>query len=95
MDILLSTQNQAVIASALLGLLGGLIRAGVGFLKVISMKKKISFYYTGLTLLISAIIGISVGAVFNFDFKLSVLAGYVGMDILEEIYKVCKKNKKI
>lgn len=38
-------------------------------------------------MLIALIIGIFVGIIFNFDPRLSLLAGYAGTDILEGIYK--------
>ena len=43
--------------------------------------------YYFITVVIAAIIGIFVGIIFNFDYRLSLLAGYAGTDILEGIYK--------
>jgi hypothetical protein len=40
-----------------------------------------------ITVIIAVIIGIFVGIIFNFDPRLSLLAGYAGTDILEGIYK--------
>ena len=39
------------------------------------------------------IIGVFTGIVFNFDSRLSLLAGYAGTDILEGIYKSFKTEK--
>jgi hypothetical protein len=39
------------------------------------------------------IIGVFTGIVFNFDPRLSLLAGYAGTDILEGIYKSFKTEK--
>jgi hypothetical protein len=37
--------------------------------------------------LVAVVIGIFVGIIFNFDVRVSLLAGYAGTDILEGIYK--------
>jgi len=73
--------------SAILGGIGGLTRGVVGLLKAISLKRKILWSYYFITVAIAVIIGIFVGSVFNFDKRLSLLAGYAGTDILEGIYK--------
>jgi len=73
--------------AALLGGLGGLTRGIVGLLKALSLRRQIIWLYYIVTVLIAVIIGIFVGIVFNFDPRLSLLAGYAGTDILEGIYK--------
>lgn len=73
--------------AALLGGIGGLTRGVVGLLKALSLRRKILWGYYIITVLIALIIGIFVGIVFNFDTRLSLLAGYAGTDILEGIYK--------
>lgn len=73
--------------AALLGGLGGLTRGLVGLLKALSLKRQILWSYYLVTVLIAVVIGIFVGVVFNFDPRLSLLAGYAGTDILEGIYK--------
>ena len=73
--------------AALLGGLGGLTRGLVGLLKALSLKRAILWNYYVITVLIAVIIGIFVGVIFNFDPRLSLLAGYAGTDILEGIYK--------
>lgn len=73
--------------AAILGGVGGLTRGFVGLLKALSLKRKILWGYYSITVLIALIIGVFVGVVFDFDPRLSLLAGYAGTDILEGIYK--------
>jgi len=42
---------------------------------------------------VAIVIGVFVGIIFNFDYRLSLLAGYAGTDILEGIYKSFKVDK--
>ena len=76
-----------IILSGILGCIGGLTRGVVGLLKALSLRRRIIWTYYFITVLIAMIIGIFVGIVFNFDPRLSLLAGYAGTDILEGIYK--------
>ncbi len=76
-----------IVYPALLGGIGGLTRGIVGLLKALSLRRRILWGYYAITVLVAAIIGIFVGIVFNFDYRLSLLAGYAGTDILEGIYK--------
>ncbi|MDO8460610.1 MAG: hypothetical protein Q7S74_05850 [Nanoarchaeota archaeon] len=76
-----------IVAASLLGGAGGLTRGAVGLLKALALKRKILWGYYVITVLIAIIIGIFVGIIFNFDPRLSLLAGYAGTDILEGIYK--------
>lgn len=76
-----------IIIAASLGGLGGLTRGVVGLLKALSLKRRILWGYYIITVIIAVIIGSFVGIVFDFDFRLSLLAGYAGTDILEGIYK--------
>ena len=76
-----------LLLSALLGGVGGLTRGVVGLLKALSLRRKILWGYYLITVLVAVIIGIFVGIIFNFDSRLSLLAGYAGTDILEGIYK--------
>ena len=90
------------LTAALLGGVGGLTRGVVGLLKALSLRRKILWGYYLITVITAIIIGIFVGIIFNFDPRLSLLAGYAGTDILEGIYKsfsvqklyVSKKGKK-
>jgi len=76
-----------IILAGVLGGIGGLTRGVVGLLKALSLRRRIIWFYYAITVLIAVIIGIFVGIVFNFDTRLSLLAGYAGTDILEGIYK--------
>ncbi len=76
-----------VVYPALLGGVGGLTRGVIGLLKALSLRRKILWGYYAITVIVAAIIGIFTGIVFNIDYRLSLLAGYAGTDILEGIYK--------
>jgi hypothetical protein len=76
-----------LIASAILGGLGGLTRGLVGLMKALALRRKILWGYYAITVVTAVIIGTFVGIIFNFDYRLSLLAGYAGTDILEGIYK--------
>ena len=82
-SVLLNT----ILLPGLLGLIGGITRSFVGLLKAMSLKRKILWTYWLITAVVAAIIGIFTGVIFNFDYRLSLLAGYAGTDILEGIYK--------
>jgi fluoride ion exporter CrcB/FEX len=82
-----------LLLSAILGGLGGLTRGLVGLLKALALKRRIIWNYYFITVGIAFIIGIFVGIVFNFDPRLSLLAGYAGTDILEGIYKSFQVQK--
>lgn len=78
---------------ALLGGLGGLTRGVIGLMKALALRRKILWGYYFVTVLVAVIIGVFVGLVFNFDPRLSLLAGYAGTDILEGIYKSFSVSK--
>jgi len=81
-----NTWSQLVLP-ALLGGLGGLTRGLVGLMKALALRRRIIWMYYLITIFIALIIGIFIGMIFNFDWRLSLLAGYAGTDILESIYK--------
>lgn len=72
---------------ALLGGVGGLTRGLVGLMKALSLRRKILWGYYIITVFIAVVLGVFTGMIFNFDYRLSLLAGYAGTDILEGIYK--------
>jgi len=76
-----------VLFAGLLGGIGGLTRGVVGLLKALSLRRKILWGYYLITVAIAIVIGFFVGIIFDFDPRLSLLAGYAGTDILEGIYK--------
>jgi len=78
---------EGIILAGLLGGIGGVTRGVVGLLKALSMRRKIIWGYYLITVLVAMIIGVFVGIIFDFDPRLSLLAGYAGTDILEGIYK--------
>lgn len=78
---------------AVLGGVGGLTRGLIGLLKALSLRRKILWGYYCITVLVALIIGVFIGLIFNFDYRLSLLAGYAGTDILEGIYKSFKVDK--
>jgi fluoride ion exporter CrcB/FEX len=77
----------ATVLAGILGGIGGITRGFVGLLKALSMRRRILWGYYAITVLVALVIGVFVGIVFNFDPRLSLLAGYAGTDILEGIYK--------
>jgi len=82
-----------VMLAGLLGGIGGLTRGVVGLLKALSLRRRIIWGYYAITVLVAIIIGIFIGIIFDFDPRLSLLAGYAGTDILEGIYKSFKVDK--
>ena len=78
---------EALVLSALLGGAGGLTRGLVGLLKALALRRKILWFYYVITAVIAIVIGVFVGIIFNFDPRVSLLAGYAGTDILEGVYK--------
>ncbi len=84
---------QQLILPSLLGGLGGLTRGFIGLMKALSLRRKILWGYYTITVIIAVVIGTFVGLIFNFDYRLSLLAGYAGTDILEGIYKSFKVQK--
>ena len=86
------TLNQLILPAALGGI-GGLVRGFIGLMKAMSLRRRILWGYYIITVVVAVVIGIFVGLIFNFDYRLSLLAGYAGTDILEGIYKSFKVSK--
>ena len=82
-----------IVISASLGALGGLTRGIVGLLKALALRRRIIWTYWLITVFIATVIGTFVGIVFDFDYRLSLLSGYAGTDILEGIYKSFNVSK--
>ena len=76
-----------IVQAGLLGGIGGLTRGVVGLFKALSLRRRILWGYYSITVIAAMIIGVFIGLIFNFDYRLSLLAGYAGTDILEGIYK--------
>ncbi len=83
----------ALMLAALLGSIGGLTRGLIGLLKALALKRRIIWQYWFITVAISLVIGLFVGIIFDFDYRLSLLSGYAGADILEGVYKSFKVQK--
>ena len=83
----------AIVLAGLLGGIGGLTRGFVGLLKALSLRRRILWPYYAITVIIAVVIGVFIGIIFDFDPRLSLLAGYAGTDILEGIYKSFKVQK--
>ena len=77
----------------LAGLAGGLVRGVVGILKAIRQGRKIKKRYFLATVAASALIGLIAAMFVDNDVKFSILAGYVGSDFLESLYKVRFREK--
>ena len=84
---------EPILLAAILGGTGGLTRGVVGLLKALSLRKRVLWNYYIITVVIALVIGIFVGILFDFDPRLSLLAGYAGTDILEGIYKSFSVSK--
>lgn len=82
-----------IVISGLLGGIGGLTRGFIGLLKALSLKRKILWNYYFITVVVATVIGVFTGIIFSFDYRLSLLAGYAGTDIIEGIYKSFKVEK--
>ncbi len=76
-----------IVFAGILGGIGGLTRGVVGLLKALSLRRRILWNYYLITVVIAIIIGVFTGIIFDFDKRLSLLAGYAGTDILEGVYK--------
>ena len=80
------TWNNLVLP-AMLGGIGGLTRGLIGLMKALALRRRIIWTYFGVTIFVALVIGVFVGLIFNFDWRLALLAGYAGTDILEGVYK--------
>lgn len=80
--------------STLFGLVGGLIRAVVGIVKHYKINKKTKFkpIYFIITLIASAIIGALVSLSLSTNYFVNLMAGYAGIDLLENLLKIGKKK---
>ena len=76
-----------LVLPGMLGGLGGLTRGLIGLMKALALRRRILWTYYVITIAVAVVIGVFVGLIFNFDWRLSLLAGYAGTDILESIYK--------
>lgn len=75
------------------GCLGGLTKSLVGILKAKSRGEKIKFGYVFRTLKLSILSGTVIGAVVNYNYAVSFIAGYIGSDLLEGLYLSFRHTK--
>lgn len=80
--------NNYLINSAFFGLLGGIVRGVVGIFKSQKSKKKFNMSYFLFTITCSGIIGMFTGLLVSADYRITMLAGYAGIDLLENIYRL-------
>ena len=71
----------------LLGAMGGLVRALFGTIKSIERGEPIEKWYFAVTVLVAAFIGGALGNVFEADYRVAGITGFVGTDILESVTK--------
>jgi len=71
------------------GFAGGVVRGLSGFLKNLKKEKRPRFdwAYFGSTVFVSGLIGGAAGAFMEGNWKTAFLAGYAGIDFLENSYK--------
>ena len=70
----------------IVGAIGGLARALYGLYKATGRSSVVNMTYFISTVILSGIIGGLIGAIFKVDFRIAGLAGYVGTDILENVF---------
>ena len=78
------------------GFLGGVIRSIVGIMKYqrrVPKSRKYDYGYLFSTLVSSGLIGLMAGLFVVNDVRFAILAGYVGSDFLESLYKTKFKGK--
>ena len=83
-----------IVAAAFFGLLGGITRALVGLLKHYRINKNTKFRlsYLIVTMIGAAIIGMFTSLAITTNYTLSLVSGYVGIDIIENLVKIYKKK---
>lgn len=70
---------------------GGLVRALVGIAKGKEFNPdtfKFQWKYFAFSIFVSIITGQMAGLIMNTDWRMSLLAGYAGSDLLESLYKL-------
>ena len=83
-----------LIAAAGYGFFGGLVRSLVGIMKLNNIQRSFRWQHLAITLAMSGVIGMFVGMLVNADYRITMLAGYAGIDFIEGIYKSQLKRGK-
>ena len=77
-----------VLLFVLPGMIGGLVRGLVGIGKhVLKEKEEFKIHKLAFSLIVAMIVGAIAAAVSNGDWRISLLAGYAGSDLIESLYK--------
>ncbi len=79
--------SEVMIVAASVGFLGGFVRALYGLLKATTRGIEVHKWHFIITLVVSAGMGALLGVIFDNDYRYAALAGYVGTDILENVFK--------
>lgn len=87
--------DSMVVTGALLGFIGGALRVFVGVFKGFAFNTKIYWKVTWGMALISGIVGLFLGALFNYTQPLSLLAGFAGFDVIDSVLRTFKTQKVI
>lgn len=74
------------------GIFGGIIRALVGLFKnkVFTGKEKFNTKKFWFTIIISGLIGAFCSLLLIDDYRIALLAGYAGTDLIQGVYKIVK-----
>ena len=77
------------------GLFGGVLRGLLGISKTLVTKKEESINYPWffLNITVAAVIGLLAATMMGGDFRVALLAGYAGSDLLEGLFKLKFKEK--
>ncbi len=88
---------QELFYSALFGLIGGIARALLGLLKHyrISKKTKFKINYLAITIVVSGFIGMFVSLTVTSSYTLSLVSGYVGIDVVDNLIKIYRKKLNV
>lgn len=75
------------------GILGGVARLLIDFIKAYQLKRKIDFRRFGFYIILLIAFGAFSGIIFGFAKQLSFLGGYAGLDLIDGYYKHFKRKK--
>ena len=83
-----------LLLNAIFGFIGGLARAFFGLVKHYRINKthNLKFSYLSITLIGSAFVGMFTSLLLTSSYSLSLVSGYVGMDIIESLIKAYRKK---
>ena len=87
--------SEVMVVAGVAGFLGGFVRALYGLLKASVSGVEIHGWHFVVTIVVSAFLGAMLGLVFDSDFRYAALAGYVGTDILENVFKGSISKKAV